>query len=224
MNVPPDSPLWKNSSSVTSLRLGVVGDEDDLDVAVLGADELVEQEEEAAREVLLHRVHRARRVHDAEDDGVRLLAHVGDDVAVDEVVVVEREARWRRALGAAGDRGAPAPATLHGGDLAPRRARGRCGACRGGRGCRPGGSPCASAIRNGLDLAQRLALEVGQLEVLEHDVDQLFERDVGLVVVDAGLVAGLVLAAVALAACALPTTWPGCESPSPWPTPGALSP
>ena len=50
-----------------------------------------------------------------------------------------------------------------------------------------------------LDLAQRLPLEVGQLEVLEHDVDQLFERDVGLVVVGAGLIAGLVLAALPLA-------------------------
>ena len=79
-------------------------------------------------------------------------------------------------------------------------------------------------MRERLDLAQRLALEVGQLEVLEHDVDELLERDVGLVVVDAGLVAGLVLAVPCPACAALPTTWPGCESPSPWPTPGVLSP
>src|SRR5262249_14051114 len=45
----------------------------------------------------------------------------------------------------------------------------------------------------GLDLPQGLALEVGELEVLEHDVDELLERDVGLVVVGAGLVARLVL-------------------------------
>ena len=46
----------------------------------------------------------------------------------------------------------------------------------------------------GFDLPERLALEIGQLEVLEHDVDELLERDVGLVVVGAGLVARLVLA------------------------------
>ena len=48
------------------------------------------------------------------------------------------------------------------------------------------------------DLAQLLAFEVGQLEILEHDVDELIERDVGFVVVDAGLIAGLVAAALAL--------------------------
>ena len=42
--------------------------------------------------------------------------------------------------------------------------------------------------------AQRAALEVGQLEILEHDLDQFVERDVGLVVVDAGPVAGLAVA------------------------------
>ena len=52
---------------------GVMGDEDDLDVAVLGADELVEQEEKAARQVLLHGVHRARGVHDADHHRVGLL-------------------------------------------------------------------------------------------------------------------------------------------------------
>src|SRR5262245_5785778 len=53
----------------------------------------------------------------------------------------------------------------------------------------------ALALRHpeGLDLAQRLALQVGQLEVLEHDVDEFLEGDVGLVVVGAGLVARLVL-------------------------------
>ena len=92
MNVPPDSPLWKNSSSVTSLGFGVVGDEDDLDVSILRADELVEEEEEAAREVLLHRVHGSRGVHDADDDGVGFLLDVGDAVAIDEIVFVKREA------------------------------------------------------------------------------------------------------------------------------------
>src|SRR5438093_9325863 len=74
------------------VRLGVVRDEDDLDVAVLGADELVEQEEETARQVLLHGVHGPGGVHDAHHDGVRLPLHVGHHAAVDQVVVVEGEA------------------------------------------------------------------------------------------------------------------------------------
>src|SRR5262245_16643524 len=73
------------------VRLGVVRDEDDLDVLVLRADELEEEEEEAPGEVLLHGVHGPRGVHDADDDRVRFLADVRDDVAVDEVVLVERE-------------------------------------------------------------------------------------------------------------------------------------
>ena len=52
----------------------------------------------------------------------------------------------------------------------------------------------------GGNLAQRAALEVGQFEILEHDLDQFVERDVGLVVIDAGAVAGL---AVALALAVL---------------------
>src|SRR2546428_11347490 len=46
----------------------------------------------------------------------------------------------------------------------------------------------------GRDLAQRAPLEVGQLEILEHDLDQLVERDVGLVIVDARTIAGLAVA------------------------------
>ena len=49
----------------------------------------------------------------------------------------------------------------------------------------------------GHHLAQRLALEVGQLEVLEHDVDELLEGDIGLVVIDAGFVSALALVALA---------------------------
>ena len=46
----------------------------------------------------------------------------------------------------------------------------------------------------GLDFAQRAPLEVGQFEILEHDLDQFLERDVGLVVIDAGAVAGVLVA------------------------------
>ena len=45
----------------------------------------------------------------------------------------------------------------------------------------------------GLDLAHRAPLHVGQFEILEHDLDQLLERDVGFVVVDPGPIAGAVL-------------------------------
>src|SRR5271163_3815892 len=71
--------------------LRMVSDEDDFDVAVAGRDELVEQEEEAAREVLLHRVHRARSIHDANDGGVGFLANVGLQMLVAQIVLMERE-------------------------------------------------------------------------------------------------------------------------------------
>ena len=170
------------------LGLGVVGDEDDFDVAVLGADELVEQEEEAARQILLHRVHRARGVHDAQHHGVGLLAHVGDQMLEGQVVVVEREtpllvlgavglARRHHALDPRPHRAALVEA-LANADLAVALALG--GALGG-------------------DLAQALAFEVGELEVLEHQVDELVEADVGLVVVDARAVAGAVRLALAVA-------------------------
>src|SRR5207244_5555140 len=46
----------------------------------------------------------------------------------------------------------------------------------------------------GRNLAQRAALEIGQFEILEHDLDQFVERDIGLVVIDTGAVAGLPVA------------------------------
>src|ERR1700722_8083913 len=72
--------------------LRMMRDEDDFDVAIAGRNELVEQEEEAAREVLLHRVHRARGVHDTDDGGVGFLADVGFEMLVAQVVLMEREA------------------------------------------------------------------------------------------------------------------------------------
>jgi hypothetical protein len=100
MNVPPDSPFVEELFLADLVRFGMMADEDDLDAPVLGADELVEQEEEAPRQVLLHRVHRPGGVHDADDDRVGLAAHLGRDVAIDEVVDVEGEAaRGRRSRG-----------------------------------------------------------------------------------------------------------------------------
>src|ERR1700730_10732425 len=74
------------------VRFGMMPDENDLDVAVTGRNELVEQEEKAAREVLLHRVHRARSIHYANDDGIGLFARVGLDMLVAQVALMEREA------------------------------------------------------------------------------------------------------------------------------------
>ena len=45
-----------------------------------------------------------------------------------------------------------------------------------------------------LDLAEPLALDVGEFQILEHEVDQFIQADIGLVVVDAGPVAGLLAA------------------------------
>ena len=48
--------------------------------------------------------------------------------------------------------------------------------------------------RIGWNLAQSAAFQVGQFEILEHDLDQFIQRDVGLVIIDSGAVAGLAVA------------------------------
>ena len=73
-------------------------------------------------------------------------------------------------------------------------------------------------------LLEDLALEVGQLEILEHDVDQLVERDLGLVVVEPGARCRPGPGPCLALAAREPTTWPGSVLPSPVPTPPALSP
>src|SRR3989454_5037141 len=177
------------------VRLGVVRDEDDLHVAVLGADELVEEEEEAARQVLLHGVHGARGVHDAHHDGVRLPLHVGHHVAVDQIVLVEGEA-------VRGGRQHGLGRRLEGGGVTARElplhplADGAALVEADADADRPVALVLGEPV--GLDLAEGLALQVRELQVLEHNVDQLLQRDVGLVVVTAGLVPGLVLALAGL--------------------------
>src|SRR5271165_2001701 len=71
---------------------GMMPDENDFDIAIARGNELIEQEEEAAREVLLHGVHRARGIHDAYNHGVGLLARVGLDMLVAQVALMERKA------------------------------------------------------------------------------------------------------------------------------------
>src|SRR5579871_6656466 len=172
--------------------LGVMRDEDDFDVAVAGRDELVKQEEEAAREILLHRVHRARGVHDANDGRVRFLADVGLEMLVTQIILMER----KTTLVAVGILGRFEPLGFaamlrrqHALDALTRRA--------------PLVQPHADAdvaitlalgetVR--LDFAQRAPFEIRQFEILEHDLDQLVERDVGLVVVNARTIAGLAVA------------------------------
>src|SRR6185295_10759107 len=49
------------------------------------------------------------------------------------------------------------------------------------------------------DLAQPLAFEIGQLQVLEHQVDQFIQTDISLVIIDPRFVAGLLAAFAVLA-------------------------
>src|SRR5208282_1159110 len=139
---------------------------------------------------------RARSVHDADHDGVGLLAGLDFDVTVAQVVLMEREAARLPRLHRIGRLGAgfldarklPHHALLGGAPLVEPDADSDVAIA------------LALARALGLDLAQRAPFEIGQLQVLEHDFDQLLERDVGLVIIDAGAVAGLV---VALAGAAL---------------------
>src|SRR5271168_4312877 len=78
------------------VSLGMMANKDDFDVAVTGRDKLIEQEEEASSEILLHRVHRARGVHDAENGGVGILARVGFEMLVTEIVFMERMTLFSR--------------------------------------------------------------------------------------------------------------------------------
>src|SRR5262249_6131473 len=141
-----------------------------------------------------HRVHRARGVHDADDDGVGLLAHVGDQVAVGEVVVVERKAALVAVLLYLLAVLQLAPARRHHA-LDPRAHR----------------TALVEALAEavlaiavalgrtlGRNLAQLLAFEIGELEILEHQIDELVEPDVGLVIIDAGPIAGAVRTPLAL--------------------------
>jgi hypothetical protein len=64
--VPPVSVAHGRSLLVDLLRLGVVADEDDVDLLVVPRQEQVQQDEEALGQVLARLVHRARHVHQAE--------------------------------------------------------------------------------------------------------------------------------------------------------------
>jgi hypothetical protein len=74
---------------VDLLGLGVVGDEDDLDLGVPRAEEPDHPEIEAAADVLLELAHRTGHVPHGNDDGVALLLDVPLPGLETEVVVVE---------------------------------------------------------------------------------------------------------------------------------------
>src|SRR5215472_7396468 len=73
-------------------RLSMMANEDNLDIPVSRRDELIEQEEEAASQVFLHRVHRTRGIHDTNDYSVGILAGVSFEMPVAQVVLMEWEA------------------------------------------------------------------------------------------------------------------------------------
>ena len=54
--------------------------------------------------------------------------------------------------------------------------------------------PFLTELALDLDLAQPFSLDVGQLQIFEHQIDQFVQTDIGFVVVDAGPVAGLLAA------------------------------
>src|ERR1019366_8713387 len=117
---------------------------------------------------------------------------VGLQMLVAEVVLMERETTLV-AVGVLGDLGALRDLSL------PRRQDPLHALARGAPLVEPrADADVAIALALGeaigRDLAQRAPLEVGQLEILEHDLDQLVERDVSFVVIDARTIAGLAVA------------------------------
>ena len=122
------------------------------------------------------------------------LAGVLDQPLVSQVLAAEREALWlvivlQRGRGRALTRPWRQLARSAGRHLA---AQARLGGAPAIEVDAHADAPVALALGDplGHHFAQDLALHVRELEILEHDLDQLLERDVGLVVVDPRLIAG----------------------------------
>ena len=62
------------------------------------------------------------------------------------------------------------------------------------------------------DLTQTFAFEIGQLQIFEHQVDQFIQADIGLVIIDARMVARLLAPLPSLPS---PMVCRACGSPSP---------
>src|SRR5262249_30411715 len=171
------------------VAFGMMGDKNDLDVAVLGTDELVQQEKKAARQVLLHRVHRPRGIHNADYYGIRLGAHVGHHMPVDHVVLMKRKTLLVIPFVALtpGDRQATPDARDRRTFFIKTNA--------------DAGAAVTFAFTEpfGHDLTQNFALHVRQLKILEHNLDEFFQSDISLVVVHSGLITSLILALSAFA-------------------------
>lgn len=155
------------------LCLRMVGDEDDVDLLVLGAEEPSHPEEKAAGDILLKAAHRPRRVHHRQDDGIgmrladllpRLEPKIVGGDAVDAglagVGVAAQVLDDRPLLVDVGHQALLADIVEH-------------------------------DIRRG-QLVLLLLLEVRQLELLEQHRLQLLHRDLGFVIILAGLIAGAV--------------------------------
>src|SRR5262245_4571346 len=79
--------------------LGVVGDKYDFHVLISGAEELIKEEEKASSEILFHRIHGPRSVHDAQHDGVGFIARLSYRVVITKVILMKRKALMRRVVG-----------------------------------------------------------------------------------------------------------------------------
>lgn len=157
--------------------------EDDFDVLVTPRDELEEQEEEAARQIFLGRVHGSRCIHDAQDHRVRFPVDLRGSMFVSQIVLVEGDALVGEL------RGHDFPPSLNGLG-APQLLADSATSIKSDS---QADSPVSFslALAKGLDRVHVLSFEVRQIEVLEHDVDQFVERNICLVVVDPGLLTGV---------------------------------
>ncbi len=170
---------------------------DDLHLIITRADELVEQKEEASGQILLQAVHRARRVHDADDDRVAFLARLVDQTAVSQILLAKRKAglafimfgqiglvltinEWQ----ALSD---PPPNLRLDGTFAIEMHTNA-------------GLAVTLALTRPLSegLLEDLPLHIGEFQILEHDVDQLVDRDLRLVDILTRMIAGRPLTLLAL--------------------------
>src|SRR3990172_5390409 len=176
---PTGFPLMKKFLFRDLARLGVVSDEYDLDVLIFGAKELVEEKKETPRQVLFHGVHGARGVHDAKDHCIGLAPNVAHGMSLREIVLVKREA-----------------SRLKGDDFF---SLGGLPALDPGAGCAPlvEADPdpffpvaLTFVLLLDFDFPQVFPLQIGQLEILEHDLDEFFQGDIGLIIIPPGLIPG----------------------------------
>ena len=69
----------------------MVRNEDNLHVLVLGAQEAIQEEKEAACQVFLHGVHGTRGIHNAHDHSIGFPADLAHAVPVGQIIIVKGE-------------------------------------------------------------------------------------------------------------------------------------